>query len=223
VVTTNRRNVTSSPRDDASTRNTRRNRYHWYVLPSLQLCKTHDLTILAGLASLASAIPIRIVHLDSISPLYIIDVSTIAHTRHTGSSEIGTKLERLSSTWWKEVTESNKISSSSSEGFLAPPAVKHGKWHHRLGPHDHSIPQTDASPIPEWMCPTPLSSAAYTPIVARPQSGNGLVKIVTADGTVMYQIEDWPGKAHGGIGCVYGYVSSPLSFRPILILPAQFL
>lgn len=119
-------------------------------------------------------------------------------------------LEGLSSSWWKEFTDKYSISSPSSEGFPALPAVGHGKWHPshpRLGAHDHAIPQTDASRVPEWMYSTPLSSARYTPVVARP--GSGMIKIVTGpDGVVMYQVVEEPGKGHGGIGCVFQYVVS---------------
>ncbi|KAI5452897.1 hypothetical protein NCC49_006434 [Naganishia albida] len=174
---------------------------------------THTVLAITGLAAFASAIPIRIVHIDAVAPFRNIDVGTITHTphAHAGSSEIGAKVEGFSSNWWKEFTEKYAIASPSSEGYPALPAVKHGKWHsshHRLGGNDHYIPQTDASLVPEWMYSTPLSSARYTPVVARPgrEGMDRVIKVVMGpDGVVMYQVGEGqgPAKVHGGIGCVF--------------------
>lgn len=134
-------------------------------------------------------------------------------------------MEGFSSNWWKEFTEKYAIASPSSEGYPALPTVKHGKWyssHHRLGENDHYIPQTDASLVPEWMYSTPLSSARYTPVVARPgrEGMDRVIKVVMGpDGVVMYQVGEGqgPAKVHGGIGCVFRYVLSPPSSIPVLI------
>ncbi|KAJ9111473.1 hypothetical protein QFC22_006500 [Naganishia vaughanmartiniae] len=183
---------------------------------------------LSGLATLGSAIPIRIVTIDAVAPLSpsAIDVGYITHSPSSAAAaaaavengnenadRIG-KSNNLAPGWLKEFMEKYAPTSTETDTYSHPHS--HGyKWsttaahpHPHGGPNDHSLSAgTDVSrvTISEWMYAPPLSEVSPPPPSSEEDGPAGEMMLVTRpDGVVVYEFVPAV-EAHGGGGCVFRY------------------